>query len=1068
MSFENYKQLHLCEKDKDILLRPGKSFSLDFNLDSASNADRVYMTGETAIYYNWKTEGDYEYLYRRLDDSLTSAESNKARFALDMSADNYDFPKIAYHKIVWWPNFYGGGVFWRTGVSVKAENLKINQGGYLRFLVEIRYSKGIDKRISYTEPDLVETIDIPEGTYEWRDFESIFNKATSPIANVCFYVEGIHYSGKVLFEKPYFCSENNENILPDFTTYTHEKPLFNWIGVNLSKIEWPSFIVKLNGTVIHDGEIFERCHRYSEWEFTIPEGIAKNGKNTLEIINTSDFRDAAPYNLHEIGIVSTKNDTIISCPDVIQVDVPFTVLVKTKRDNVEYSIKNAPEYLTPAKPLICKDKGLNVLTFVCKKAVNNIDFLLVSNGIESKCNISRCVLRDEDNVITGTGDSVYINQNDTDFENFIAWYFSNNIGNFITFRPTYRWSGSRTANSSLWKKTAKLLDYMGVKYVLMRDGRELPGCNANPTVEELCSKNFLGRQNHELDGSYVYWLVNDPSTNVNQQMYYDLFIRFALKDHERMDVRFSPNTYTSRQGKLDLYRDHTVGRDMEAIALSLVDGLKASRDGSERHTGPATLYKYFYQAGYSWTGAELMDSSTEITNSTLRGAAKVYGGSKGGHLAMQWSTSPHDTTEHAKRYRLALYTSYMQDIDDINTEEGLWRMEEYFSHHNRHSEACISHLRQKQDFYKYLSTHTRSGKFYTPVAFLNGRYDGWNAFSVFETVFYAFGRMDCPYIDAEFGWNMLDIFYPLSRPGAIFRHPCPNDKPIGYFSGTPNGSLDIIPIEAKDYNEYPLICAIGYNKALNEDMEKLSNYIHNGGNLFIGTAQLSTTTDRTDIENYSLTYIDHPFAKQISTLSDFVDDKYLGKEIRVCSTIPQNATVIQNSDNDRALIYSVELGKGKVYVLNTLEYAGNPGIYELVKKTISELSNHAFMKENAWAQGSDVVQFSAYKQENGDMHFYYLSTDWYNSDNPTHTAKLRIGEDTYDVNISFGTMIKAVVSNNIGAWFDCEDCDILEITHDTIKVQGIGTGTLNIAYRGNVTTKTIDFSNDSVKTIKVQ
>ena len=160
MNFESYERIMLCERDKDVCLRPFKSYSMDFDIEDPIGADRIFMTGETAIFYNWKTEGDYEYLYRRIDDSLTSVEANKARFALDMSADNFDFPKIAHHKIVWWPYYYGGGSVWRAGISAKAENLKIHEGGYLHLLVEIRYVKaGVDKRLVYNEPDLTAVID---------------------------------------------------------------------------------------------------------------------------------------------------------------------------------------------------------------------------------------------------------------------------------------------------------------------------------------------------------------------------------------------------------------------------------------------------------------------------------------------------------------------------------------------------------------------------------------------------------------------------------------------------------------------------------------------------------------------------------------------------------------------------------------------------------------------------------------------------------------------------------------------------------------------------------------------
>ena len=1066
MNFESYKQIMLCPRDRDISLRTGKSFSLDFELDSARNADRIFFTGESGIFYQWKTEPDYQYLYRRIDDSLSSVEADKSQYALDMSASNFDYPKIAYRKIVWWPRFYGGGSNWEFGLRAKAKDLKIHDGGYLHFLIEIRYLNGVDKRIAYTAPDVTAKIDLTEGSYDWTDLLINIDFESGRTANACFYLEGQNYSGEVFCEAPFLRTVGyGANILTDFSTFTEEKKEFNWLGVNLSKKETPSLKIELNGVAIHDGEIFERCHRYSEWEVTIPRGVAKDGKNTLTFTHTSTYRDAPPYNLHEIGVVSVRRDTVISCPEVVTAGKEFAVLVKTDRDNVTYTLENSPECLSAASPMICKEAGLNVLHLVCNEPRNGISFSLACGGARADCFISRCVVREEDGVLTGTGDAVYINQNDTDFENYISWYASNNIGNMLTFRPTYRWCGTKAANSALWRKTADLLDDMGMKYVHMRDGRELQGCNANPTFDELDSKSFLGRQTHELDGAYVYWgrCGKDASDNLNEQMFYDLFVRFYQKDHERMNVRYTPSNYYERGGILENCRDHTVKRDMKAMADFVVNGLADCRDGSTRHTGPATIFKYLYQAGYSWTGAELMYSTTEVTNSALRGAAKVYGGAKGAHLATQWSTTPHDTVEHAKRYRLALYTAYMQDLDDINTEEGLWRMEEYFAYHNRHSETCLSHLKQHQDFYRYIETHTRSGKFYTPVSFLHGRYDGWKLFGGKNNTW---GRRDCPYTDAENAWDMLDAFYPQSKPGSLYCHGCPKDKPIGHYSGTPTGSVDVIPIEAQDFAEYPLLCSIGYNKALDEDMDKLASYVSGGGTLFIGTAQLSVTTDRSDIENYSFEYTSHPFAKQISTLSDFVKDTYDGKTVHVCDSIPENAKVIVKTEGGNALIYSLDMGNGKVYVLNTLEYAGNSAIYKLVKKTLKSLADEIFDKEHIWAEGDDIVQFTAYKQANGDMHFYFLSTDWYCSDEPNRTAKIRIGNDKYDLDINFGRMIKAVASGNVCAWFDSEDCDVLEVTEGSVKVQGIGQGKLYVAFNGEKKVFDVDFADSSIVCVK--
>ena len=78
--------------------------------------------------------------------------------------------------------------------------------------------------------------------------------------------------------------------------------------------------------------------------------------------------------------------------------------------------------------------------------------------------------------------------------------------------------------------------------------------------------------------------------------------------------------------------------------------LKAlSQNNFTRHTGPSVMYKYFLQNGFEWAGAETMDSSTEILLSFLRGASHAYNKDKYGvHLALQWSTFPHD---NIRRYR---------------------------------------------------------------------------------------------------------------------------------------------------------------------------------------------------------------------------------------------------------------------------------------------------------------------------------------------------------------------------------------------------------------------------------
>ena len=198
-----------------------------------------------------------------------------------------------------------------------------------------------------------------------------------------------------------------------------------------------------------------------------------------------------------------------------------------------------------------------------------------------------------------------------------------------------------------------------------------------------------------------------------------------------------------------------------------------------------------------------------------------------------------------------------------------------------------------------------------------------------------------------------------------------------------------------------------------------------------------------------------------------IEDTLDGKALHIYGKHPAGTHVVATTDSGRTLIYEMKVGEGRVLVLNTLEYAGNPALYALVKETVSRLGAEQFDKEPVWAEGDEFIQFTAYKQDNGDMHFYFLSTDWYCADEPMRAAKLRIGQYKYDLEINFGRMIKAVTSGDTGAWFDSEDCDVLKISNKAVTVQGTGIGTLSVAKDGILRQITVDFSDESVKTLDI-
>lgn len=1052
--FERYDPV---AEDISAHIKPGKSYTAKFSGDGLTSADRLFFTGETDIFYMWKSESDYQMLYRRIDDSLNSAVAERDRYALDLSTDAYlSYPKIAYKKLVapfsmsYLP-LASYNDSWSFGISVKAQELSVR--GYLRMLVEVRYLRdGVDPNSIAEDADLSFSIDFPEGSYPLTDLSKNISFDSSRVASVSFFIEGENYSGEVYAECPYFKNHQGRNILPPFIPHTLDRAHFNWVGQNLSRVEWPSLRIELNGEVIHDGEIFERCHRRSEAEIPIPRGLIRDGENELTFTCTSDFHDAPGYVLCELGFITPTNSRIVSVPSVVTAGEPFSVFVTGGvGDEVDFSSDD----VRSVSSLTLSHDGINALRFVCDKVTGGVKLTLFGEA----CEISRSVERGSDGVITGSGDMIYIDANSRDFENYLKWYLSSEVGDLLTIRPTYRWCGTRVLDAELWKNTAELLSEGGISYSHMIDGRDLPGCDVNPSEETLMGEGFLGRQTHEYDGQYVYWGFRNISADPITEGFHDLFIRMMKRSPETVNSRYgAADNLIFSGGVRSVFRRFDIPRDMKLAAEEFVSSLKRSRYGMKRHTGPATLFKYFYKAGYDFCGAELMYSPTELTSSALRGASRKCGGKVGSHLALQWSTSPHGTEERYRRFFLALYICYIQGIHEINTEEGLWHLEEYYAAHHRFSEACTRHAEIQRDFNKYIKSHTRRGSFYTPIAFLSGRYDGFRCFDRAGDVWGVVGMKPS---EPEAAWDVLTYFYPRSVLDAIYRHDTPCE-PMGYYTGTPRGNVDIIPIEDGGFSSYRLLVAPGYNAASFEDIDALTEYARCGGSLIIGWPQLSTVTERECVVGYDHEYLEF---LNMPKAPEFKRELFRGKPITVCKDIPEGEVLIR-CDGGAPIVISYAVGEGKVYFVNAMEYAGCASVAKVYRELLDIASAECLKSEKIYAEGDTDVQFAVYDIGNGCREVYFIATDWYNKTGGG-TGKIRLSEYSYDIPVPFGTLIKLTANEELAVYPENDECEVLSIEGDSVRLQGAGVSDFIILTHGEKKRITVDFGKGGVKTIKI-
>ena len=1062
MAFEQYTRIFDGGADGETLRPRGEAFSLTFPYaPKADTRYRLFTVGETAMYYQHKCEDPT--IYHEITDSLNSREAKNARFALDFSASKpFSYVRKAYKKLMWPPILIGWQHIplvpdWEYGISAKAEGLSIGEGGYVRIRVDVRYKKdGISPYDSIPAPDEQYLLPIPEGSY---DYVRLCEKITLPnekVASVGIFVEGTNYTGKLFLEMPFLtCGEYN--ILPDFAPPVTNKPHFLWTGQHLSRKEWPVFRVTLNGTVIHEGEIFERTHRQSDWGVTIPHDLMRD-QNCLCYELLSDYHDALPYRIHECGIVATDGGVfaLVSTSPVGVLGKTAKILVRTERDDLTVTVACPDGKLGGAGDYHFAEAGLHGISLPCPTLCTHATFSLKADGKTVTGEIPAVIEREEDGVITGTSDAVYIAQEPEDMEEFLSWYFGENVGNFITFRPVYRWCGTREINPAVWKTITRLLNELCVKYAVLTDGRELPGQDCNPTLDQLEGEHFIGRQQHEHDGKGCYWGTGEGRVDDTHRQLWDLTAEIRKEHPDRVHSGTSEAVYVG--DRMYLYADPTVPRDLKGAAERFIARARDWRYDQIRHTGPSVLFKYLYEAGLTWQGAETMYSGTEILLAYLRGFAKAKGlPSFGVHHAVQWSSVPHDVPEKYRRFRLALYASYMLGVHEVNTEEGLWRVEEFFSHFHRFDDCCRALTETQQDFYRFVATHSRKGQLHTPIALLHGRYDGRTAFS---NELWGF----LPSTQADKSWELLHLYFPLDEIFShLHIHNCPTDRPLGYHSGTPYGQIDVLPIEdgASVYGDYRLLAFAGYNCAEKQDLLPLLDHVRKGGRLLLSWAHLTSTTNYDDVAAGRLDFDTATLG--LSEELTFAESAVGGHSVFVCTNAPTPTEVLSRTDDGAPLLCRYRIGKGDVLLYNVKAYPAHPAISEAYTATLRELTEEVVRDEPIFAVCDTDVSFSTFKSGE-ETHLYFLAVDWYRSPDFDRTATLRLPDASYTVRVPFGVLVKCVTDGKTAVWCHSENAEVLSLANG-ITVQGTGTATFTVASGGVMRELTVSFDDHPIKTL---
>lgn len=1063
MVYKNYKIEEFNDKNLPKI-KAGESFSVSFRGEKLlreiswgeeENLNgyhwKLRLTGDVDVQPNWMWEGGFPRLYRLIDDAL-STETRQSQFSLKMEMNREEWPRRAYFQLPCPPRLtpqfpaHPWNGEWTFSVWAKAEALSLGEGGKARFVMETYKKKaGVNGKEIKNGPDEVVALNFPEGTYGFTQFD-----ASVPISEdtacLLFYVECEKAGGTIWLEDPRLMNGYGENVLPQFTVTNPFHECFNWFGENLSRKEWTDMEVCLNGKQIFEGELFQRTHRYSEQELELSANDIRPGENILEIRNKNHYFAPLPYKLKKVELLYAREwpVTLIACPSVVYAGRPFGILVRTKEDRACVQVSSSSEAVRPlTSELILEEKGLHVLPFAAgERAVSDVEVSVCCGGVTQVGTIARVVLKTEDHVLTGTGDSIYIPQEKDAMEEFMEWYLSNEIGNFVTFRPTYRWCGTRMLNPGVWSRLVQLCSEYGMYYCHMIDGRELPGANANPTKELLDSPWFVGNQGHERDGAFYYWGPNRAKSE-SDTMLNALMNRVV----RHPDWKYFAAPVYAKDGKSYSFYDPADTGDMREAANHFVDNCRYWLSGIKRHTGPSVLFKYFMEAGIDVGGAELMYGPHEVILSALRGASLAYGKKEfAAHLAVQWSTTPHDTPDRLRRYQLSLFVSYLQGTHHINTEEGLWRIEEYFAHFDRFSDTCQEHLKVQKRFCHFVKTHSRRGRMVNSVALLHGKFDAWVCFTRQN----AWGHLgeDWKFQTPEESWDLLQVFYPDSVMNSIYRHPC-EQKPQGFYSRTPYGTIDILPVEADGAQmaSYQAMAFLGWNTADEAQVEKLIGYVRQGGTLLLGWPHLFAEADR------KRALQGNPSVVGGAQLEELLGIRFHGFTDIGCGdgetislgdiTVSEDA-IVRRELQGHPLVVEHALGKGTVVFVNAKGYPADPQVRKVYEPLLHHLGKQGVesQKKRGFMTTSDTVETGVYDRDDSLRDIYAVNINWWAKENQPALAVLHFAGEEYPVMLDREVMHIFTLARTLGIWTSDFDTDVISIQEETegaaVVLQGYG------------------------------
>jgi hypothetical protein len=1016
---------------EELVLLPGNSHTVKFNLPEKKHpvGQTIRVTGYSVLPEPFTKRGEdvFRNFAFHIDDYLDSTVSHKEQYSLVFMGNGEKLERNAFYRLSKDELRSVAGKKVNIDVPVLTRQLVVPDDGYLKMELQIYQVKpGRHPDDIYDEPDEVVEFSMPADKADWYVFSGE-TELPENIACILFRIGSKNISGKCHFGTPSLRNAGTTLRLLPFRPYQKEEK--NWIGENLSTKEWPEFELSVNGNIFFTGKLFDRASQVSDFEVDLPEALS--GDITLGIKLKDGFPARYPYTVKTIELLESgaRDFEVMALPEFIRTNQEFALLVSINRPGTRLDIRTSKNITASVEERLFDETGLHTLTFTAGDPAQDQYITLSDGKRKAKFPINQIIAKNDDRIYLSTGDDIYIDKTFSRFSDYIVWYLREGIGNAFCWRPSEQWSDAKVADPGFYKRSLEILNDLHMPYSLMIEGRTITGRNINPEEDWMKGPNYLGRQAHENDGGYYYW------THFKWEwLHSDLSARYRPRGGI-----FAKNRPVRTDKGIFVFYDPYKLENMEEGPEYFIENLRNAKGESTRHTGPSTLFRYLFQAGYDWVGAEQMYGPEEVIMSSVRGASRAYGKNDfGTHLATQWGSGPVDAPEHATRLFLSLAISYIHGATHINTEDGLWNTEPGI---DRYSRAGQEHIRAQRDIYRFISTHERRGTLFTPMAVLQGRNDAWKCFG--RNNAWSQRDQEWNFGPAEESFDLLNVFYPGSKLEPIYKYPCPK-APQGWYTSTPYGLIDLLPLEAPGevLEKYRAIAFLGWNTYSDDDFNRLTSFVKKGNTLLLTGAHLNTELKH-----------DKPVA--------YPGDRPVLRELL--------------GDNYEKATQPVEnrLGEGRVIFFPVKKYPVDASIRHQYEDTLREIMTKTIAGENrkGWIENSPNIEFAAWDWNDGNHRtIYLLNIDWW-SDTVAHQAALMLGNQRYQVDIRRNFLEMITVCQGVAIMPMSMTTDILDMKIQdgrvTLTVQTTGKDQLTIFSGNQPETKTLEITKPGIHNLEV-